>query len=251
VIDGAAREPEIVDLGRFLVALGARIDGLGTSTIEIDGVESLGSAEHTLIPDRIEAVTLLLAGAITGGSVTVEGVEPTHMASVLEVLDRAGATISQNRNCVTLDARRRLRAFEVDARPHPGVPTDVQAQLMALATIAVGTSTITDHVFPERFAHVAELRRLGAHIVRSRNAATINDVAELTGAPVVASDLRASAALVLAGLAARGRTVISRVHHLERGYEQFDAKLRSLGASIQKRSALHRHRQPARSASEG
>jgi UDP-N-acetylglucosamine 1-carboxyvinyltransferase len=237
VILNAAREPEIVDLGNFLVALGARIEGLGASTIEIVGVESLASADHTLIPDRIEAATYLTAGAITGGAVTVDDVIPEHLTAVLDVLRAAGANVSVAGGSVSVEVPRELQAFDVAALPYPGFPTDVQAQLMALATVARGRSTIVDHVFPERFGHVSELQKLGAKIHRRGNGASVEGATSLRGARVIASDLRASAALVLAGLAATGRTTVHRLRHLDRGYESLEQKLRTLGAKIERVSS--------------
>ena len=236
VLHGAAIEPEIVDLGRFLNALGARIEGLGTSTLRIEGVGQLGGATHRLIPDRIEAATLLMAAAISGGSATVAGVSPEHLAGVLEKLEAAGMSVASCGNCVTVArsaSRQRLRAVDVIASPYPGFPTDLQAQWTALMSMADGVSTIRDRVFPCRFRHVAELHRLGATIRLGDGVATVEGVMRLSGARVTACDLRASAALVLAGLAAEGRTIIDRSYHLERGYERLDGKLRRLGARIE------------------
>lgn len=233
-IVGAAREPEIVDLGRFLIAMGARIEGLGTSTIEIDGVEQLGGAAHRMIPDRIEAATLLIAAAITRGSIEVTGVIPHHLEALLETLDRAGAEINRGDQHVTLSMNRRPRPLRIAADAYPGIPTDVQAQLMALLTMASGTSTIRDNVFPERLAHVDALNRLGAAIAHRIDGTTISGVSSLHGTTVTASDLRASAALVLAGLAARGTTIVRRIEHLDRGYERLEVKLARLGARIER-----------------
>ena len=230
----AAREPEIVDLGRFLIALGAGIDGLGTATLRIQGVEQLGATDYRVIPDRIETATLLIAGAMAGGSVRVNSAAPEHLTAVLDVLKSAGATIEMGANWVSLAASKRPRPFQIAAAPYPGVPTDLQAQLTALATVASGTSRITDGVFPERFAHVPELIRLGAAVVRRGNCAAVRGSDRLSGARVTASDLRASAALVLAGLAAKGTTTIRRIHHLDRGYQRLDEKLRLLGAEIER-----------------
>jgi len=265
IIHGAAVEPEIVDLGHFLTALGARITGLATPTIRIEGVDQLGGAVHRLIPDRIEAATLLMAAAITRGSATVAGVVPGHMAAVLETLQAVGATIDvgnvvgtlrvptsqtgkpyRTQTCghtecadyiearVTLRVADRLRAVDIVARPYPGIPTDLQAQWTALLALADGVSTVRDQVFPGRFMHVAELNRLGARIECHNGAAAIDGVPRLSGARVVASDLRASAALVLAGLAADGRTIVDRVYHLDRGYQRLERKLCQLGARIER-----------------
>jgi UDP-N-acetylglucosamine 1-carboxyvinyltransferase len=238
-IHGAALEPEIGELGRFLIALGARISGLGTPTICIKGVDQLGGTTHRLLPDRIEAATLLMAVAITGGSATVTGVVPEHLGGTLAMLRAAGAEIDVGVDRVSIAAAGRLRAVDVVAQPYPGVPTDVQAQWTALASVAEGISTVQDRVFPARFLHVAELNRLGAKIVCHGDMATVNGVARLGGARVTARDLRASAALILAGLAAEGCTVVDHIQHLDRGYERLDHKLRQLGARIQ-RVAGHR-----------
>lgn len=232
ILIGAAREPEIVDLGEFLVAMGARIDGLGTDTIEITGVEQLSGVRYKVIPDRIEAGTLLIAGAISGGAVTVEGIQPDHMTAILDALAKAGVEIDAGLSSVALRAAERPRPICVAARPYPGIPTDLQAQFMALLSIADGQGQITDGVFPERFMQVAELNRLGARIERQGSTAVIDGVRQLSGATVMASDLRASAALVLAGLAAQRQTIVRRVYHLDRGYERLETKLCRLGAQI-------------------
>ncbi len=233
-IRGAAVEPEIVDLGRFLVAMGARIEGLGTSTIRIEGVEQLGGALHRLIPDRIEAATLLIAAAITRGSATVVGVMPQHLEAVSARLNDAGAKIEVGPDCVSISADRRLRAVDVVAEPYPGIPTDLQAQWTALASVSEGVSRIEDRVFPSRFLHAAELNRLGAAIAVGQGTATVTGADRLSGARVAACDLRASAALLLAGLAADGRTTVEQIHHLDRGYQHLDRKLRQLGARIER-----------------
>jgi UDP-N-acetylglucosamine 1-carboxyvinyltransferase len=229
---GAAREPEIVDLGNFLNAMGGRIRGLGTPTLEIDGVPCLVGTRYRIIPDRIEAATLLLAAAITGGSATVTGVVIDHLRAVLDGLQAAGANVEVGPARVALHGNGRLRAIDLVAEPYPGMPTDLQAQWTALAALAEGRSRIEDRVFPSRFGHVAELNRLGARITCGDGAARIEGVARLDAARVAASDLRGSAALVLAGLAACGHTTVSNIHHLDRGYERLDAKLRQLGADI-------------------
>ncbi|MBN1590395.1 MAG: UDP-N-acetylglucosamine 1-carboxyvinyltransferase [Pirellulales bacterium] len=230
----AAVEPEIVELGRMLVAMGAKIEGLGAPTIRVEGVERLGGATVRVIPDRIEAATLLLAGAITGGSVRVEHVVPDHLAAVLELLGRTGCRLDVEEDALTIQGEGRCRAVDVTAEPYPGVPTDVQAQWMALLAVADGRSTVRDTVFSTRLAHVAELARLGARIESSEGQTVIHGVPRLTGAVVRATDLRASAALVLAGLAADGATTVGAVHHLDRGYERLDRKLAALGAGIQR-----------------
>ena len=233
-IRAAAVEPEIVDLGRFLVAMGARVEGLGTSTIRIEGIEQLGGASHRLIPDRIEAATLLIAAAITGGSATVVGVMPQHFDIVLAKLAAAGAEIEVGPDRVSISAAGRLRAVDIVAEPYPGIPTDLQAQWAALAAVSEGVTRIEDRVFPSRFLHAAELNRLGAAIVVGQGRATVTGVDRLSGARVAACDLRASAALVLAGLAADGRTTVEHIHHLDRGYQHLDKKLRQLGAQIER-----------------
>lgn len=232
VIQGAAREPEIVDLGNFLSALGARIEGLGSSTIEIVGVDQLGGGSYRIIPDRIEAGTLLIASAITQGEVTLAGARPDHLESVLGLLGELGADICVERDRIGLRCRTRPRAAHITASPYPGVPTDLQAQFMALLALAPGTSSVQDTVFPTRFGHVAELNRLGATIRRADERAMITGVANLSGAICMASDLRASAALVLAALAARGESTVRRIYHLDRGYQQLEMKLQALGARM-------------------
>jgi UDP-N-acetylglucosamine 1-carboxyvinyltransferase len=233
-IHGAAIEPEIAELGRFLIALGARIGGLGTPTIHVEGVAQLGGTTHRLAPDRIETATLLMAAAITGGSATVVGVVPEHLGGVLALLRAAGAKIDVSEDRVSIAATGRLRAVDVVAEPYPGVPTDIQAQWTALAALAEGVSRVQDRVFPARFLHVAELNRLGAKIACHGDTAIVTGVPRLGGARVTARDLRASAALVLAGLAAEGRTIVDHIHHLDRGYERLDRKLRQLGARIER-----------------
>jgi UDP-N-acetylglucosamine 1-carboxyvinyltransferase len=233
-IVGAAIEPEIVDLGNLLAAMGARIDGLGTATIRVTGVDQLGGAVHRVIPDRIEAATLLLAAAITRGSATVTGVMPEHLGAVLAKLDAAGFQVALADDAVTLAADGPPRPVDVTAIPYPGIPSDVQAQWTALLSLARGRSTVCDRVFPGRFMHVAELNRLGAQVECRDGAALISGAARLAGAAVTATDLRASAALVLAGLAAEGVTTIDHSEHLDRGYERLDEKLRRLGARIER-----------------
>jgi UDP-N-acetylglucosamine 1-carboxyvinyltransferase len=233
---GAALEPEIADLGMFLSALGACITGLGTSTIEIVGVERLAGIEYEVIPDRIEAGTLLIAAAITEGQATVGNTRPTHLTAVLESLTDAGSDISCDDEKITIRSTHRPRPARLAARPYPGIPTDLQAQFMALLSLGSGTSVITDGVFPDRFMQVAELNRLGARIDRSGATATVHGVRGLSGATVMACDLRASAALVLAGLAADGETIVRRIYHLDRGYERLERKLAQLGARVTRES---------------
>jgi len=233
-ITNAAMEPEIVDLGNFLSALGARIEGLGTSTLRIEGVAQLGGAIHRVIPDRIEVATLLMAAAITGGCLTVENAVPAHLFQTLSKLQQIGATVSTDSNSVTLHGDGVLRATEITACPYPGIPTDIQAQWAALLSFGEGTSMICDRVFPNRFMHVAELSRLGANIQRRNGSVSVAGVRRLTGATVTATDLRASAALVMAGLVADGETVVLEAGHLDRGYERLDEKVVRLGANVQR-----------------
>ncbi|MEM8983592.1 MAG: UDP-N-acetylglucosamine 1-carboxyvinyltransferase, partial [Pseudomonadota bacterium] len=233
VLENAAREPEIVDLANFFNGLGAKIDGAGTSTIHVQGVESLGGGEHAIMPDRIETGTYLVAGAITRGSVTLHGARASHLDAVLTKLEQAGAELTVTDGAIKLDMHgRRPQPVEVRTAPHPAFPTDMQAQFCALNAIADGVSTVTETVFENRFMHVPELERMGASITLKGNTAVIDGVARLRAAPVMATDLRASASLVLAGLVADGDTVVDRIYHIDRGYEQIEEKLRSLGARI-------------------
>ncbi|MGD9721690.1 MAG: UDP-N-acetylglucosamine 1-carboxyvinyltransferase [Pirellulales bacterium] len=234
VITSAAREPELVDLGHFLNRLGARISGLGSDTIEVTGVDQLGGGRHEVIADRIETATLLLAAAITGGSVRVNDTVPAHLAAVLDVLGEAGCRVDVGRGDISLRAPERPRPFDIIARPYPGIPTDLQAQFVALATVGAGRSRVRDAVFPERFMHVAELCRLGARIERQESTAVIRGVERLSGAEVTACDLRASAALVLAALRAEGDSIVQRAQHLDRGYERLDQKLARCGAMVER-----------------
>lgn len=232
VIENAAKEPEIVDLAAFLVKRGARIVGAGSDLITIEGVKALRGADHDVIPDRIEAGTYLAAGAITGGDVSVEGCRPQHLEAVTAKLREAGAEVVEGKESVRLTARARLKSVDVKTYPYPGFATDMQAQMMALMCVAQGTSVITETVFESRFIHVPELQRMGAEIKVDGSHAVVTGRARLTGAPVMASDLRASAGLIVAGLAAEGDTDIARVYHLDRGYERIEEKLRGLGARI-------------------
>ncbi len=232
VIENAAREPEVADLAALLRALGARIEGAGAARIEIEGVPELGGGRHRIIPDRIEAGTLLTAGAITGGDVTVTNVAPRHLSAVLAKLEKAGATLEVGEGAIRVRGPERPRPADVITQPFPGFPTDMQAQMMSLLGLADGISRITETIFENRFLHVAELCRMGGRIETDGATAIVRGVSHYQGAPVMASDLRASAALVLAGLAARGRTEVSRVYHLDRGYERLEVKLAQLGARI-------------------
>ena len=231
-ITSAAVEPEIVDLGSFLNRCGASIEGLGTSTLSIRGVDQLGGADHRVISDRIEAATLLMAGAITQGQVTVFGADPAHMEIVLEELDKAGYHLNFDSKSVSLSASHPAQNQSIVASPYPGTPTDLQAQWTALLSLASGRSRVVDRVFPQRFQHVAELQRLGANARMDGTSVVVDGIENLQGAPVRATDLRAGAALVLAGLAATGQTTISGLAHLDRGYEGLDRKLAQLGADI-------------------
>lgn len=236
VLENAAREPEIVDLADFLRGLGARIEGDGSGTIEIDGVgpEGLSPAPHTILPDRIEAATFGVAAAITGGEVTVEACRPNHLGAVLDRLETAGARVQRDATSFTVHAPRRPKPVQIRTAPYPGFPTDMQAQLMALCTVAKGDSSILETVFENRYMHVSELVRMGAQVQVDGRSALIHGVKELSGAEVMATDLRASASLVIAALQAQGTTTLHRVYHLDRGYERIERKLRSLGANIRR-----------------
>ncbi len=234
VIENVAKEPEISDLASFLIKRGAKIVGAGTDQITVEGVSALRGADHEVIPDRIEAGTYLAAGAITGGEVCVERCRPQHLDAVIVKLREAGAEVTEGKESIRLKAPRRPKAADVKTFVYPGFPTDMQAQMMALMCVAEGTSVITETVFESRFIHVPELRRMGADIKVDGSHAVIKGTDHLTGAPVMASDLRASAGLILAGLAAEGVTEVSRVYHLDRGYEQIERKLGALGASIKR-----------------
>ncbi len=235
-IENAAREPEVVDLADMLVAMGARISGAGEDVITIEGVERLHGAEHTIIPDRIEAGTFLIAGAMTAGDVLVRGARGDHLHALLRKLEEAGAEIREDAAGLRVCAPPRLRSVDVTTMPYPGFPTDLQAQFMAAMTRAEGRAVIRETIFENRFLHALELNRLGADIKVSGNTAVVQGVDKLTGAPVMATDLRASVSLVLAGLVAEGETEVARVYHLDRGYAQLEEKLRLLGAQVERRS---------------
>ena len=232
VIESAACEPEVADLAEFLIKMGAKIKGYGTPIIEIEGVRQLHGTEHSIIPDRIEAGTLMVASLITKGDITIKNVFYQHLGAVVDKLEEAGASISKTDSSLRVRLKKKLKAINVTTLPYPGFPTDMQAQIMSLMSITPGISVITEKIYPDRFMHVAELNRMGAHIQREGPHAIVEGVKQLSGAPVMASDLRASASLVLAGLVARGRTSVSRIYHLERGYENIEEKLRGLGAKI-------------------
>ena len=234
VIEGAAQEPEVVDLATFLNKMGAKIEGAGTRRIIIEGVPELHGAEHRVIPDRIEAGTFLVAGAINGKGVTVKRVEPEHIRAVTDALARCGFPIEIKNDAISILPNGVASALELKTEPYPGFPTDMQAQMCALLSTSKGTSSVTENIFPQRYMHVAELKRMGAQVELAGATAVIDGVDGLLGAPVMASDLRASAALVLAGLKADGITEVSRVYHIDRGYEHLDEKLSELGAHIER-----------------
>lgn len=234
VIEGAATEPEVVDLANFLIKMGAKIEGAGTRRLIIDGVKELHGAEHDVIPDRIEAGTFLVAGAIAGKGVTIKRVVPEHVSSVTDALIACGYQIQCAENSITVSPNGAAQPIELATEPYPGFPTDMQAQMCALLSTTEGISVITENIFPQRYMHVAELKRMGAHMQLEGATAVIQGVERLLGAPVMASDLRASAALVLAGLKAEGQTEVSRVYHIDRGYEHLDEKLSELGAHIER-----------------
>jgi UDP-N-acetylglucosamine 1-carboxyvinyltransferase len=234
VLENAAREPEVVDLAELLAKMGARIEGAGTSTIRIQGVERLHGAEHTIIPDRIEAGTFAIAAAITGGDLRISECEPAHLGALTEQMRAAGAEVAAEGSTLHVNACRALRPVDVTTEEYPGFATDLQAQFMALMTQAEGVSRITETIFENRFMHVLELARMGADIRIDGRTAEVHGGAQLTGAQVIASDLRASASLVLAGLVAQGETVIDRVYHLDRGYEKIEGKLQRVGAQMRR-----------------
>ena len=234
VIESAACEPEVVDLAKFLNAMGAKISGAGSPTITITGVKELHGAEHEVIPDRIEAATYAIAAAATNGEVTLKGARADHLHAVIDKLHEAGVAVKRQGTNLVVRRNGRLKPSDVTTLPYSGFPTDVQAQMMALMTLAPGLSIITERIFESRFMHVSELARLGADIEIEGPSAIVKGGRPLSGAPVMASDLRASAALVVAGLAANGTTQVNRVYHIDRGYENIDGKLRQLGARIQR-----------------
>ena len=234
VIDGAAEEPEVVDLANFLNKMGAKVEGAGTRRIIIEGVKELHGAEHEVIPDRIEAGTFMVAAAICGTEVKLRRAQPAHLTTVSQALERAGYRVEAKGSSLTVFGNGEANSLELTTETYPGFPTDMQAQMCALLCRGKGISTITENIFPQRFMHVSELKRMGANITLENNTAIINGVESLSGAPVMASDLRASAALVLAGLQADGVTEVNRVYHIDRGYEMIDDKLNGLGAEIER-----------------
>jgi UDP-N-acetylglucosamine 1-carboxyvinyltransferase len=234
VMENCAREPEVADLANLLGKMGARIEGAGTSTIRVQGVERLRGTRHRIIPDRIEAGTFLVAGAITGGDLKVSGCEPGHLKAVIQKLQECGVKITQSDDSLRVTAEGNFQPMDVNTEEYPGFPTDMQAQQMALATQAEGTSVITENIFENRFMHAQELVRMGANIKIEGRRAIVRGRTELSAAAVQASDLRASASLVLAALVAGGETIIDRVYHIDRGYERIEEKLRGVGAEIKR-----------------
>lgn len=238
VIDNAACEPEVVDLGNFLKKMGARIEGLGSPSIEVEGTRKLGGVTYSVIPDRIEAGTYMIAAAITQGDITIRNMNLNMLAAALDKLREAGVMITEKKGHVRVRRPRVLKPISVTTLPYPGYPTDLQAQMTALLCVVPGISVITEKIYPERFMHVSELARMGAGILLEGPSAIVSGRKKLSGAPVMASDLRASAALVLAGLVAEGSTEVSRVYHLDRGYENLVGKLQNLGAKIRREKEI-------------
>jgi UDP-N-acetylglucosamine 1-carboxyvinyltransferase len=234
ILENAAREPEVVDLAHCLIAMGAKIEGAGSDTISIIGVEKLHGASHRIMPDRIESGTFLVAATATGGDITLTDARADILENVLEKLQEAGATIQVESNTINLKMGTRPKAVNVRTAPYPAFPTDMQAQFMVMNTIAEGSAMVVETIFENRFMHVQELRRLGAQIEVEGNTAVIKGCAQLEGATIMATDLRASACLVIAGLVAQGETIVDRIYHLDRGYEHIEAKLSALGAQIRR-----------------
>lgn len=232
IIESAACEPEIEDLAGFLIAMGAKIKGKGTPRLQITGVKKLKGANYRIISDRIEAGTYIMMAAATKSNITLKGVRGSDLMALFDCLEQTGVRASFQKDTIKIRSRKSIKPANVTTYPYPGFPTDLQAQFMALMTLARGVSVITDKVYPDRFIHISELNRMGANICREGSNAIVQGVRQLYGAPVMASDLRASAALVIAGLAAKGRTEIHRIYHLERGYENLDQKLKELGAKV-------------------
>ncbi len=232
IIESAACEPELIDLANFLNKMGAKIKGHGSPRLEIEGVKELHGAEYKVIPDRIEAGTFLILSAMTRGDITIKDVCWEHLSAIIDKLEEAGCVIDKTDNKIRVRVKRKFSPVNVTTLPYPGFPTDLQSQFMALMAVTPGVSVITEKVFPDRFIHIAEINRMGAKIMREGPHAIIEGVKQLSGAPVMASDLRASAALVLAGLVAKGKTEIFRIYHLERGYENLDEKLTKIGAKV-------------------
>ncbi len=233
-IEGAACEPEIEDLAIFLIKMGAKIKGAGSHILEIEGVETLNGADHKVITDRIEAGTFMAAAAITGGDIEIKGARAEHLCAVRDKLEESGVTVERANGRIRVKGNGELKPVDVITMPYPGFPTDMQAQMSAVMTVTPGISVITEKVFPNRFMHISEMARLGADCSLEGNSAIVKGVKRLSGAPVMASDLRASAGLVLAGLCADGETEVNRIYHVDRGYERIDQKLRQLGAKIER-----------------
>lgn len=249
LIEQAAVEPEVNDLCRFLVAMGADIDGIGTPTLRVTGVESLKGGTHRIIADRVEAATFAMAGAVNGSDVTIEDCNTSHLAAVLEKLAETGTRVERlSPSTVRVRGVRRLKSIDFTTLTYPGYPTDCQAQLMSILAIADGISVVTEKIYPDRFMHVAELLRLGAQIKKLGTSAIVQGVEYLSGAPVMASDLRAGAGLVLAALAATGESEIHRIYHIDRGYDRMESKLQSIGAKIQREAVVYRRRRDDRAA---
>jgi UDP-N-acetylglucosamine 1-carboxyvinyltransferase len=234
MLENAAREPEVIDLANALTQMGAKIEGAGTDIIRIQGVESLRPMSYAVMPDRIETGTFVIAAAITGGTVTIKNCFPGHLDAVLSKVAEAGAEIKTDDGTIQVSGQRRIKPVNIKTLEYPGFPTDMQAQFMSLMALAEGTSVINETIFENRFTHVAELRRMGANIQTEGRSAIVKGVPKLSAAPVMATDLRASASLILAGLAAEGQTVVSRIYHLDRGYEHIEEKLSALGADIKR-----------------
>jgi UDP-N-acetylglucosamine 1-carboxyvinyltransferase len=234
VIESAACEPEIANLARLLSAMGAKISGIGTPRLVIEGVKSLGGAEHAVIPDRIEAGTFMIAAAATGGEVSVRGARLDHLGAVVDKLRQVNVTVASEKDVCRICSNGSVRSTDVTTLAYPGFPTDLQAQMMAFLSVADGISVITEKIYPDRYMHIAELNRMGARIRKEGASAIIEGVRSLSGAPVMASDLRASAALLIAGLVAKGATTVNRVYHIDRGYEKIEKKFAALGARIKR-----------------
>jgi UDP-N-acetylglucosamine 1-carboxyvinyltransferase len=234
ILENAAREPEVVDLALALIGMGAKIEGAGSDVIRIQGVRKLRPMDHAVLPDRIETGTFVIAAAITGGSITINRCNPSHVEALLAKVDEAGAEISIGDGTITVHGQNKITPVNIKTLPYPGFPTDMQAQFMSLMALADGTSVINETIFENRFTHVAELRRMGADIVVEGRSAVVKGVPKLSAAPVMATDLRASASLILAGMAAEGQTVVSRIYHLDRGYDNIEQKLSALGADIKR-----------------
>jgi UDP-N-acetylglucosamine 1-carboxyvinyltransferase len=245
-MENCAREPEVTDVAAMLTAMGAKIEGAGTSTIRVQGVEKLHGARHRINPDRIEAGTFLVAGAITGGDLRVENCNPAHLGAIINKLQECGARVDQvAKDSLRVRSEGSLKAADVSTEEYPGFPTDMQAQYMALATQADGTSIVTENIFENRFMHVQELVRMGANIKLDGRTATIRGKSPLSAAAVMCSDLRASASLVLAALIADGESILDRVYHMDRGYEHIEEKLRGVGAQIRRMGNVFSNRREA------